>query len=84
VMFDCPSVATCSARLQYHGQCVRVHIGRDRNAACTNPLIAAPLASFVHNHVTTTHRNEHITIFNKSRCPPYELLAVPGLHVSDV
>jgi hypothetical protein len=48
MMFDCPTLAT--ARLQYH-VVFGAHV--EMKAACTNPLIAAPLASFVHNHVTT-------------------------------
>jgi hypothetical protein len=48
MMFDCPTLAT--ARLQYH-VVFGAHV--EMKAAFTNPLIAAPLASFVHNHVTT-------------------------------
>jgi hypothetical protein len=49
MMFDCPTLAT--AHLQYHAV-FGAHV--EMKAAFTNnPLIAAPLASFVHNHVTT-------------------------------
>jgi hypothetical protein len=48
MMFDCPTLAT--TRLLYHAV-FGAHV--EMKAAFTNPLIAAPLASFVHNHVTT-------------------------------
>jgi hypothetical protein len=49
MMFDCPTLACCTP-LQYH-LVFGAHV--EMKAAFTNPLIAAPLASFVHNHVTT-------------------------------
>jgi hypothetical protein len=54
-------------------------------AAFTNPLIAAPLASFVHNHVKyRTLKWTLISFLINHDVHHYELLAVPGLHVSDV
>jgi hypothetical protein len=60
MMFDCPTLAT--ARLQYHAV-FGAHV--EMKAAFTHPLIAAPLASFVHNHVTVPHHETNTSRFSQ-------------------